>query len=332
MTSFIEFIRASTNRFHSEKDALLEQLKKIDEDIQETVEKLEDNLKLSHKEAKKRYWHHAIERLNASRNEVRHLMLSENLDELTGTILREKNQMDNTAVRKALRGVIDRASIRLLALGNAHKKWDLSLTNPLRHAWWLPVMNFQNAQDVWETTRDLSQTIAQVRSVAEPRYLLKEASVNALIGGRQVIFSEVLDNYDDARWTSVGTLLCLQIEGLLLDTARHVDKKTIASHTLEIFDPGDPQKFLSKKKKAGQKLSSIRTLVLQSEYGDCFPIEYLEFFASDFYDDRCNIAHGNVIVPLSKDDVDIMVYALITTLNHRADLLNGEFPYGSPLK
>jgi len=318
--------------FHSERSIVRERLEDIKRDIQNTIDQLQSRADSTTEQAKSNYWRCAKERLISTKREVERLLRPEELDGLTQEMLREMSESPrrHALARTSLFGLFASPSIRLLALQNSHTTWDLSLTNPFRHAWWLPVGAYEGAQDIWENTKDLGMTVAQVRTHADPSPMLEEMCNSAILGNRQAIFREAYQNYLEGRWTSAGVLLCLQAEGLLLDVGRTIDQTSISGHAIAIFDTNDGKRFIARSG-TPTKFNSIRKVLLESQYGDALPLEYLEYFASDFYDNRCDLAHGKLTNPLTQNDVDVIIYALETTRLHLETLLNGTFPHNAPL-
>lgn len=318
--------------FHAERSVVKDRLENIKRDIENTISQLQLCANSSQDQAKGKYWRCAIARLTDTRREVERLLRPNELDELTQEMLREATEQSRmyALAKRSLFGIFASPSIRLLALQNRHTTWDLSLTNPFRHAWWLPVRTYENAQDTWENTRDLEQTVAEVRPHRDPASILEEMCESGILGNRQAIFREAYQNYAEQKWTSAGVLLSLQAEGILLDTGRAINQTSISGHTLSIFDPNDRKKFIAKSG-AATKFNSIRKVLLESQYGDALPLEYLEYFASDFYENRCDLAHGNFADPLTREEVDVIIYALMTTIGHLEKLLSGTFPYNAPL-
>lgn len=318
--------------FQAERSVVKDRLENIKRDIENTISQLQLCANSSQDQAKGKYWRCAIARLTDTRREVERLLRPNELDELTQEMLREATEQSRmyALAKRSLFGIFASPSIRLLALENRHTMWDLSLTNPFRHAWWLPVRTYENAQDTWESTRDLEQTVAEVRPHADPVSILEEMCGSGILGNRQAILGEAYQNYLDERWTSAGVLLCLQAEGILLDTGRRVNQTNISGHTLAIFDPNNEKRFIARSG-TPTKFDSIKKVLMESQYGDALPLEYLEYFASDFYDNRCDLAHGKLTNPLTRNDVDVIIYALKTTIWHMETLLNGALPHNAPL-
>lgn len=128
--------------------------------------------------------------------------------------------------------------------------------------------------------------------------LLSELKENCLvlpaIEFRRDLLEQAIFNHQEGRYEAAINLLLPLIEGVLWDTAIHFHKAKI----VEIF-AGEPKYFESLLNISDREIprahSGVRDLVRQTRLNSYLNPDFIDYFASEIYDERTPILHGMVI-------------------------------------
>ena len=192
--------------------------------------------------------------------------------------------------------------------------YNLSLDNPYRHMIWAPVPFYYSVQEQWEKNKDKNQCIAIFDNYFDIYNVFSSIIDDPLFIKRKDVFFESLNSGKSGYYTAASSLLYSQTEGLLFDLAMDVDNYTFGSTQIKIFpDPDNLKKYINN---AGNEkdLLSITSLLFDSEFVKFFWPGFLEYFSSDFYQDRCHLAHGEITSQLTESDFKTIMLFVITVL------------------
>ena len=204
---------------------------------------------------------------------------------------------------------------------------DLSLDNPYRHMIWAPVPLYYSVQDSWEQNQDKKLCIDIIDGYFDIYSLLSDIVDGNFIEKRKNVLLESLDCARSGHYTAASSLLYSQTEGLLLDLATEVNNHTFGNSPLKIFqNPDDLRRYKSSDGKE-KDLLSIAVLLFDSDLFKFFWPGFLEYFSSDFYVNRCHLAHGEITSQFSEPDFKTILLFTITVLySYKVFLDEGKAP------
>lgn len=192
---------------------------------------------------------------------------------------------------------------------------DLSLDNPFRHMIWAPVPLYYSIQECWERTQSRELCVNIVNEYFDVFNIFTQIVEDGFVDKRKNVLMESLNCARSGYYTASASLLYSQTEGLIFDLATKVNSKSFGDIKIEIFrNPIDLKRYIRSNGKE-KDLRSIIDLLFDSDLVRFFWPGFLEYFSSDFYSDRCALAHGEVTTPLSKSDFNTIILFVITVLN-----------------
>lgn len=199
---------------------------------------------------------------------------------------------------------------------------DLSLDNPYRHMIWAPVPLYNSIQECWEKTKSKESCVNIVDDYFDVYSIFSQIVNDSFVYKRKNVLLESLNCARSGYYTASASLLYSQTEGLIFDLATEVDNKTFGDTQIDIFPNTDDLKRYISCDGTEKDLLSIISLLFDSNLVKFFWPGFLEYFSSDFYADRCHLAHGEVTSQLSEPDFKTIILFVITVLNTYKDFLD----------
>ncbi|MCB2173541.1 hypothetical protein KQH65_12450 [archaeon] len=205
--------------------------------------------------------------------------------------------------------------------------FDLSLDNPYRHMIWSPVPLFYSVQDSWEQNQDKKLCVDIIDAYCDIYKIFMEIVNNNFNEKRKGVLIESLDCAKSGHFTAASSLLYSQTEGLLFDLATEVNNHSFGSLRIQIFqNPDDLRRYIGSDGKE-KDLLSIAGLLFDSQLTKFFWPGFLEYFSSDFYVNRCHLAHGEITSQLSEPDYKtIMLFTISVLYTYKEFLDEGAAP------
>ncbi len=199
---------------------------------------------------------------------------------------------------------------------------DLSLDNPYRHMIWAPVPLYYSIQDSWEQNKDKPLCINIIEKNFDVYSIFSNIINDNFIDKRKNVLLESLNCARSGYYTAAASLLYAQTEGLLFDLAIEVNNNTFGNTPIKIFqNPDDLKRYTSSDGKE-KDLLSIAVLLFDSDLVKFFWPGFLEYFSSDFYVNRCHLAHGEINSQLSEPDFKTIMLFSITVLDTYKEFLD----------
>ncbi|MBF0453404.1 MAG: hypothetical protein HQL72_01150 [Magnetococcales bacterium] len=195
---------------------------------------------------------------------------------------------------------------------------DYDLDNPFRHFQQLSFPVYQEMQSTWKSTKDSGQTLAVIQQeIPDIESRFQHLIQDPCFAARRLLFQECLDVAGQGFHSAATLLLITQLEGLLVDWAQELNGITFDGNTFDIFPiPVNTDKFIKITGGLGKNLS-IAKLIQQSRFRCAFDPAYTEFFLSEFYDNRCQMAHGAIVAPSNHTDfLATLLFAITTVLEY----------------
>ncbi len=204
---------------------------------------------------------------------------------------------------------------------------DLSLDNPYRHMVWVPVLTYYSVQDSWEQNKDKNLCINIIDRYFDIYSIFSDIVNNDFIDERKNVLLESLNCARSGYYTAASSLLYSQTEGLLFDLAAEVNNHTFGTTPIKIFqNPDDLKRYTSSDGKE-KDLLSIAVLLFDSDLVKFFWPGFLEYFSSDFYVNRCHLAHGEITLQLTEPDFKtIMLFTITVLYTYKEFLDEGKAP------
>ena len=176
---------------------------------------------------------------------------------------------------------------------------------------------------IWERNNDLDETLMFLLKYVKKRSFFKKiiflfgiVEENNLTKDRSQFIKEIKSNFMSKYYLSSTLATITQIEGLIWDFA-----KAVNSDELKIYYENNSQFFpyswdeenqtYSKNKK---RLTSARSLLMETRLQEVIPFELYSFLISEFWDDRNSLAHGDILNRKLKSDSISSLLCLIAVL------------------
>ncbi len=209
---------------------------------------------------------------------------------------------------------------------------DLVLDNPFRHMVWLPVPLYNSVQDNWEKYKDKKSCIQIIETYINIYDSLREIFEADFLVKRKNVLLESLKAAISGYFTAASLLLYSQTEGILLDLAIKVNNNKFGAAKAKIFPCEDAINCYIDNNGKERELLSISNLLFDSAFRDFFWPGFIEYFVSDFYSERCLLAHGKVSEQLLEGDYKTISLFVITVCDIYGEFIkNGNAPVMSKL-
>lgn len=187
---------------------------------------------------------------------------------------------------------------------------------PFRHMEWLYVKPYREAERIfYKNGQDIKGAINRIiDDIGDPMSIYDSFVDNApFLLARKPILTEVRRCIDNQLFTAASLILFSQIEGIILDFAKEIDGKTFMGTKMQIFEPGSNYKsYINRRDGKPHNYLSIETILFESFLRNFLSPDFLEFFSTDFYSERCHYAHGENITPTSKTDFQALLFFALT--------------------
>ncbi len=298
-------------------------------DVREKVQKLISNMDPNREKGKYYYLGYHLRRLEESGK-----YLKEELDEAS---------LAQRSAKKLMRGEPRRSMSYAVLASNADfdiyrprgylNILDLHMDNPFRHLIWLSYPTFRKAEECWRDSGADTEALQIIEKEVDIYKSFNTILKEPFLKHRRDILKEVSEAAMASHFTVASVALFAQIEGILVDLALAVNGKVFNGHVMSLFpDPKNFKQYFSARAKKVIDYLSIELFLFDSKFKYFFWPGFLEYFASDFYAERCKLAHGENYQPSSETDLKkLMLFALTITVIYHTYVKDGKPPIISEL-
>ena len=192
---------------------------------------------------------------------------------------------------------------------------DITLDNPYRHLVWIAYPTYIQIQQEWEKSKDKEKCLDILEKYFDIMENLEQFIEADFIKNRREILLESINCSKNKNFTAASLLLYTQTEGILFDIAKEINGKSYKGNQLEIFsDTNNTNKYIDLT--GGEKeFLSIMSILFDSKMRHFLWPGFLEYFASDFYAQRCIYAHGQNSTILNEFDYKTISLFTLTVLD-----------------
>jgi len=192
---------------------------------------------------------------------------------------------------------------------------DITLDNPYRHLVWIAYPTYTQIQQEWEKSHDKEQCLNILEQYFNVIDNLEKFIEAEFIENRKEILLESINCSKNKNYTAASLLLYTQTEGILFDIAKEINGRSYNGNQLQIFtDINNTNKYTDI---AGceKEFLSIMSILFDSKMRYFLWPGFLEYFASDFYAQRCIYAHGQNSTTLNEFDYKTISLFTLTVLD-----------------
>ncbi|OGU65971.1 MAG: hypothetical protein A2499_16125 [Stygiobacter sp. RIFOXYC12_FULL_38_8] len=175
----------------------------------------------------------------------------------------------------------------------------------------------------WEQNNNLNETLTFLYNYVRRRaffnkllFLFGIVERNNLTKDRSQFMNEIKNNFMSKYYLSSTLVAVTQIEGLIWDFAKAVNSEELKIYyeSNSQFFPfnwdEENQAYLKNKK----RLTSARSLLMETRLQEVIPFELYSFLISEFWDDRNSLAHGDILNRNLKSDSIASLLCLMAVL------------------
>jgi len=212
----------------------------------------------------------------------------------------------------------------------------LNVTFPLKYMQWLIVGNFMKLFEEWEKKQDKDNIVKPFEPMIRKDEFFKNMfalfnnNIPKISKNRLPLLKEIKFLYQNERFASCTLLTVTQLEGMLWDLGNYLNKKR--KFIYKIDKSRAKIKYLpyewNKSSKSYKKikptkypdynqtsLKSARDLLERTRLREFIPEAVLSYIIDDFYDERNELAHGNLRLLREKKTACYMILLLYSFLD-----------------